>query len=260
MTETLIGDFEKTMAMGAALLNKLGSIENKLREDDFVIDMYGTDPGGALGAISTRPVPTAAQLPRQYNGPIVIQTILATWQATPAGSGEISAQGTTATPGAAALIASITPVVLGRYLVEWTVEVSGAAATTANNYNLVSPLGTVIERAVQPTAVGTYPQQNAIVNITSASQAISVATIAAEATGTITALITALLLAAPTSVTLQIADRVQQLLPSAGVYNPQGLEIQIARDDDITLTCTPAVPCSLEIMGYADLRKRDYIS
>src|SRR5215472_2463208 len=181
MTETLITDFEKTFALGAALLEKLGNVEDKLREDDFTVDMYGADPGGVFGVISTRPGTTSAPLPRNYNGPYVIETILATWQWNPGTSGELSTQGTVATPAANAIIASLTPVVLGRYLVEWTVEVKGAAATTADNYNIVSPLATVIERAEQPVAIGTYPQQQVIVNITSPSQAISVVTIAAEA-------------------------------------------------------------------------------
>jgi hypothetical protein len=62
-----------------------------------------------------------------------------------------------------------------------------------------------------------------------------------------------------TTVTLQIGtDRTMSIGPTLGVFNPQGLKIQVARDDAVTLTVTPATKKSfLNIWGHADQRVVD---
>ena len=102
------------------------------------------------------------------------------------GMSSLSTFGSVPTPAANTLLASITPVNLGSYTVEWTVGVSGAAATTANNLHVVSPLAVPIAGpAAQPTAIGNYPQMNGQVDITSPTQAVTITNIAAETTATL---------------------------------------------------------------------------
>lgn len=144
----LITDVEKVFAFLARISTEMSAIRAKLLVDDFTIDMYGADPGGIAGVIGgTR---NLGGLTRQYNGPFVIESILATW---------------------------------------------GNTALTVT---------------LQIGADRTIPIQNA-------------------AAGT------------------------------AGVFNPQDLKMQVARDDVITLTTTPAAPCFLNIFGYADIRNRDNV-
>lgn len=60
-----------------------------------------------------------------------------------------------------------------------------------------------------------------------------------------------------TAVTLQLGDRTLQLLPGPGFFNPQALEIEMQRDDQIILTVTPPAACHLEIMGNVKKRVRE---
>lgn len=65
--------------------------------------------------------------------------------------------------------------------------------------------------------------------------------------------------AAVTSVILQLGDKTMQLVPAQGIFNPQGLKIKMSRDDLVALTVTPAAACHLQINGYAEMRRRDYM-
>lgn len=264
MTETLITDFEKSMALGAALLRKLRNIEQKLTEDDFIIDMYGADPGGVFGVITTRVGPNAAQLPRQYNGPIIIETIMATWGVQQSGA-STTGSGTVTSPGALAVIAGTGFLPAGIYQVYVTFDLSGTvAAADTNNIRLISTGATPATIPLENN-IGTVEQTfgpfeikvTGLVGDQITLQAIGAGTVGSVYSGTVSATLVQGDL--PSSVALTIADRTLQLLPGSGLFNPQGLKIQVARDDDITLTCTPAAPCSIEVMGYADLRRRDYI-
>jgi hypothetical protein len=59
-----------------------------------------------------------------------------------------------------------------------------------------------------------------------------------------------------TSVTLQLGDRILQLPVTAGSFNAQTY-IELARDDSMKLTVTPAAACHIELSGYARKRIRD---
>lgn len=82
------------------------------------------------------------------------------------GTPTLTASGSVTSPGAGATIASISSVALlaaapagTLWIVQWTVGLDGTlAAADRNNFQLTSPLGTQIERSVNPIVAGTYPQ------------------------------------------------------------------------------------------------------
>ena len=274
--ETLVSDFEKTMAMGAAILEEVRNVRQKLEVDTFVIDMYGSDPGGVYGVISTRaPSTTSAPLLRNYNGPWMIETLLISWAAgvesaslqigtdrviplQGPGAGftgqSVQAAGNVTNPGANTIIASISAASLLAaapigtiWSVNWTAELQGTVtAADGNNMNLIMPIGTIRETGEFPGVAGVYPQLPVLLQPASGNN-ISVSNPNA-ASGA------AAIYAAEITATPQLGAE-----GGAVLLNPQGLKIQVARDDDITLTVTPARPCYIEAMGTADLRRTDYL-
>lgn len=87
MAETLhetplefLGEAEKAYAFFARMLDELGNIRAAVEESAFPIDMYGDDPAGTFGIIAQPFKPGgSAQIFTNYNGPFIIDSILATW-------------------------------------------------------------------------------------------------------------------------------------------------------------------------------------
>lgn len=75
----------------------------------------------------------------------------------------------------------------------------------------------------------------------------------------ITSLLATWVTTSVTAVTLQLKDRTLQLVPASGIFNPQGMMVQMDRDDQIILTVAPKQPCHLEIFGQPDERVRNYV-
>lgn len=255
-----IGDVEKVLGFLAAMLQKLNLLVESGIEDSFVIDMYGDDPNGVFGFIGTQ----NQGLYRQYNGPFLITDILATWGVTPATQGaSLTKQGTATGPGALATIASIASVPAGTYSIEWTVGYgSGAvAAAEQNNMQLAGLPGGVLPAIIPAVANTTQPQQTVQDVVLTAPTTITVQSIGA---GTATAVYEGQLVitpiaagAGPTTVTLQLGDRILQFPPASGVQSLNDLKLEMQRDDVIALTVTPKAACHLEILGNVKKRARE---
>lgn len=257
--KTLITDAEKTFAFLAQLLDELGNIRRAVSENEFNLDMYGDDPGGVYGIIQgPQKSTTAAPLFTQFNGPYLITSILATWQvgtqttpavaqATAAATGNATA---TLPPGYSVTGFSITP---GTAAAGYTaaITVNGAAGgSNPINYALQGSA-----TVAQPLNVN-YPQP---LTPLSPSTGISLTFTGNANTPSADIIIYGVLDEAATSVTLQLKDRTMQLDAAAGIYNPQGMMVQMDRDDQIILTVTPKGPCHLEIFGQPDERIRNYL-
>lgn len=62
----------------------------------------------------------------------------------------------------------------------------------------------------------------------------------------------------PTTVTIKIKDRVFYGIPTSGIFVASSIHgMQSDIHETYSITTSPAVPCTLEIMGYADPRRID---
>ena len=92
------------------------------------------------------------------------------------------AQGRVVAPAAGAVIAQVTGLVAGDYLVTWSVELDGAAAAAElNNFNLNNGASAVLV-SDNPAAAGTYPQPGVVVTV-AAGGTVSVKAIGAGTVG-----------------------------------------------------------------------------
>jgi len=74
-------------------------------------------------------------------------------------------QGRVVAPAAGAVIAQVTGLAAGDYLVTWSVELDGAAAAAElNNFNLNNGASAVLQ-SDNPAAAGTYPQPSVILTV-----------------------------------------------------------------------------------------------
>lgn len=108
--------------------------------------------------------------------------VLAGWSLRDAtGAIQNQTSGTVAAPGAGTVIAQLTGLPAGTYMVNWAVELTGAlAAADANNLVLFTGAGNV-QVAIAPPAAGEYPQEPVEVTIPANG------TIGVKAIGTATA-------------------------------------------------------------------------
>jgi hypothetical protein len=245
-------DAEKTFGFLAALHGQLSDIKDILNDDNFKLDMWGDDPGGVYGVIGA--LQSSAPLLRTFNGPYIIESILATWGIAPA---TIQANGQVAAPAANTSICSTVTIPAGTYTVNWTVELEGtlAVGTDDNNFK-IGLLGT--EVSVNPAIAGVYPQAPFEVTFPAAGGNITVRNNLAGTAGSIyRAQVT--IDGVNTVATLQLGPRTIQLASGGGLFNPNDLYIEMDHDDQVIMTVLPAQPCHLEIMGHADNRRRQAI-
>lgn len=77
--EEMVTDFEKSAMLFSKLYSEMRKIRQKLTQDQLEVDMYADDPAGVTGIIGSATGQTGGNLSRQYNGPYVVESILATW-------------------------------------------------------------------------------------------------------------------------------------------------------------------------------------
>jgi hypothetical protein len=184
-----------------------------------------------------------------------VESIIVTGPSAGAASSTES-EGSVATPGINAFITSVAAPATGLYQIEWTAEVQGATATTPNNYKLTLGAIQTLAVAIQPIAVGTYPQQPQLYYLT-AGQLVAIQAIAAEATATIAGQITLVPWQGSVPFTLQLGGRNWPLsLPQTGILVISPVAIRLNQDDLRQISSPVAGPWNLELMGHADVPYR----
>jgi hypothetical protein len=230
-------------------------IVSMLRRNQIDINEFNDDPASGIVSVQS-----------PIRSPVLITDIIATWVAANVTGSSLTAVGSAVTPTAGTVIATLTPGVIGDWLIEWTVEIDTAAATVPDNFALNSPAGTKVATSENPVATGIYVQQNAVVNITSLTQVVNVTAIATDATGTYKATI----IATPQfdlegelgTAILTFGGRTLQLPYQDGTWQALGMHgMQLdntgSKGIKLTLTVTPACAVHLEICGSADYRKME---
>jgi len=90
------------------------------------------------------------------------------WSLVSGAAATTEAQGRVVAPAAGAVIAQVTGLVAGDYLVTWSVELDGAAAAAdLNNFNLNNGASAVLV-SDNPAAAGTYPQPGVVITVAAA--------------------------------------------------------------------------------------------
>lgn len=189
-----------------------------------------------------------------YKGSQLIEAIIVTGPtAGPIGAGELDITGTSPTPAAATIVTAGAPGIPGLWIVNWTVEISGAAASVLNNVQIKSPLASVLATADQPLAVGVYPQRPLLVNIGSATQNISGVIVATDATATYTVSINAQPYQGYVPYTLNLGQRTWNLgLPPSGIQVISPVKMSINESSKRILTSSVAGNWTVELMGITD--------
>lgn len=186
-----------------------------------------------------------------YKGSEIIEAIVVTGPAAASGVSQSNTHGI-ATPAGGANIVTVNALVPGLYTVEWSVEVEGAAATLVDNYKLLNG-GALVATAEQGTAIGQYPQQQQLINIPAAGQAVVIQTISTETTATINGQITLVPYQGNSPFTLVLGRRTWSLaLPSTGILVISPIKMSLAESNTRQLTSSIAGDWAVELMGITD--------
>jgi hypothetical protein len=252
---SVVGDQNGTSAEHAQeiLANELVNLAAKTFDTSRPVDEYQS----VTSALTLEVLPEY-EMDELIEAIVVVANPFTTSAANPGSQNQSNGTvGTQATPAAGTTITS-QAVGAGTYTVQWSVQISTATATLANNFGLYNG-ATLVATSMNSLAVGTYPQPP-VTMVLSAGATIAIKAIASETTATYVAqLITTLAqtpgnVAVPNVVTLQLGRRLWNIqMSDSGIVTIDGLGLRLNRNERRVLTQTVAGPLSLELTGHADM-------
>jgi hypothetical protein len=220
-----------------------------LKRNVIDIDEYGQD-NGSTGIVT---------LGDQVRTPWMCTDILATWTSEPNNQSSINRSASVTSPAANQNLLSIPAALNLGYEYQAVVEVNmGGTLTEGTDSDNISLSGTGFSSIAVTNGVETS-QQTFTYNIKpTANTAISLFVGGnTPTTGSVYEVSLIITPIAPVA-TLQLRDRTLILNGAAGEFQCTGMHgMQFDNHSQFTLSIVPALPCSLELMGYADYRKID---
>jgi hypothetical protein len=232
------------------LNRNLENLIHSIKKNQINVDIYGND-SGASGVVT---------LTDQIRTPWLLTDILATWQPVTNGQSTTS-EGTITSPGANATFVTVPTPAAGTYQMYVTFNLAGTVTQGTDNNNIkIVANGSTFAILDNEIVAGeqTFGPFELVANgaNTVVLQTIGAGTVGSIYSGTIT--LTEVL--SPDVVTLVIGTRTVYLTPSAGFFQALGMNgMELDNHTKMVLTTSPAVPCSLELMGNSDYRKIDRV-